>query len=89
MPRRSATVRARTANFSRRRCFPRGRRKLVRYLGTDESRWDDRFVRYLHDDPRERGTVWLRLTPSSLRAQDLSYTVAPPSPAPRPPSPAA
>ncbi|MFG3530153.1 pyridoxamine 5'-phosphate oxidase family protein [Streptomyces sp. NPDC047917] len=53
---------------------PRGRRKLVRYLGTDESRWDSRFVRYLHDDPEHRGTVWLRLTPSSLTAHDLSYT---------------
>lgn len=53
---------------------PRGRRKLVRYLGTDESRWDSRFVRYLHDDPDQRGTMWLRLTPSSLTAHDLSYT---------------
>ncbi|MGW5351450.1 pyridoxamine 5'-phosphate oxidase family protein [Streptomyces sp. NPDC004031] len=55
---------------------PRGRRKLVRYLGTDESLWDSRFVRYLHDDPAQRGTMWLRLTPSSLTAHDLSYTVA-------------
>ncbi|MFE2943754.1 pyridoxamine 5'-phosphate oxidase family protein [Streptomyces sp. NPDC059255] len=52
---------------------PRGRRKLVRYLGTNESRWDSRFVRYLHDDPDQRGTVWLRLIPSSLTAHDLSY----------------
>jgi hypothetical protein len=56
---------------------PRGRRKLVRYLGEDETRWDERFVHYLHDDPAERGTVWLRLTPTSLKAQDLSYAVAP------------
>jgi hypothetical protein len=56
---------------------PRGRRKLVRYLGMDESRWDSRFVHYLHDDPHQRGTVWLRLTPSSLRALDLSYSAAP------------
>jgi hypothetical protein len=56
---------------------PRGRRKLVRYLGEDESRWDDRFVRYLHDDPARRGTIWLRLTPTSLIAHDLSYAVAP------------
>ncbi|MBT2899665.1 MULTISPECIES: pyridoxamine 5'-phosphate oxidase family protein [unclassified Streptomyces] len=55
---------------------PRGRRKLVRYLGADESRWDARFHRYLHDDPDERGTVWLRLSPSSVTANDLSYTAA-------------
>ncbi|MGX5211053.1 pyridoxamine 5'-phosphate oxidase family protein [Streptomyces violaceus] len=55
----------------------RGRRKLVRYLGADEERWDERFVHYLHDDPARRGTVWLRLRPSSLVAHDLSYTVAP------------
>jgi hypothetical protein len=45
----------------------------VRYLGTDEARWDERFVRYLYDDPAERGTVWLRLEPGSLVAQDLSF----------------
>jgi hypothetical protein len=56
---------------------PRGRRKLVRYLGADESRWDERFVRYLHDDPGQRGTAWLRLAPTSLVAKDLSYSVAP------------
>ncbi len=56
---------------------PRGRRKLTRYLGVDESLWDERFVRYLYDDPGERGTVWLRLAPRSLRTQDLSYIVAP------------
>lgn len=55
---------------------PRGRRKLVRYLGTDESRWDERFVHYLHDNPSERGTAWLRLVPDSLTAQDLSYSSA-------------
>ncbi|PWI20280.1 phosphate oxidase [Streptomyces sp. Act143] len=54
---------------------PRGRRKLTRCLGADETRWDDRFVRYLYDDPGERGTVWLRLTPRSLRARDLSCSV--------------
>ncbi|MEO3753966.1 pyridoxamine 5'-phosphate oxidase family protein [Streptomyces sp. B6B3] len=53
----------------------RGHRKLSRYLGADERTWDDRFRRYLHDDPAERGTVWLRLRPSSLRTQDLSYSV--------------
>lgn len=56
---------------------PRGRRKLARYLGPDETRWDTRFVRYLYDDPGERGTTWLRLAPSSLSAKDLSYSVVP------------
>ncbi|MET8685414.1 pyridoxamine 5'-phosphate oxidase family protein [Streptomyces sp. NPDC004732] len=55
---------------------PRGRRKLARYLGADEALWDERFVRYLHDDPGERGTTWLRLMPASLTATDLSYSVA-------------
>ncbi|MGA5200769.1 pyridoxamine 5'-phosphate oxidase family protein [Streptomyces variegatus] len=55
----------------------RGRRKLVRYLGADEERWDERFVHYLHDDPARRGTVWLRMEPVSLVAHDLSYAVTP------------
>lgn len=53
---------------------PRGRRKLVRYLGGDEAAWDPRFRAYLLDDPSVRGTVWLRLEPTSLIATDLSYT---------------
>lgn len=53
---------------------PRGRRKLSRYLGPDETRWDARFLGYLLDDPAERGTVWLRLRPRTLVANDLSYT---------------
>lgn len=52
---------------------PRGRRKLTRYLGADESKWDDRFRRYLHDDPAVTGAVWLRLVPAILTAKDLSY----------------
>ncbi|HEX5120283.1 MAG TPA: pyridoxamine 5'-phosphate oxidase family protein [Pseudonocardiaceae bacterium] len=52
---------------------PRGRRKLVRYLGTDESSWDPRFRRYLHDDVR--GVVWLRMRPTFLTTRDLSYAV--------------
>jgi hypothetical protein len=52
---------------------PRGRRKLTRYLGTDETQWDQRFRGYLHDDPTEKGTVWLRLDPTSLIVKDLSY----------------
>jgi len=51
---------------------PRGRRKLARYLGEDETRWDPRFRAYLHDAP---GTLWLRLPPSRLTATDLSYQV--------------
>jgi hypothetical protein len=54
---------------------PRGRRKLARYLGADETRWDERFRRYLHDDPAGKGTTWLRLRPASLTARDLSYAV--------------
>jgi len=50
----------------------RGRRKLSRYLGPEESRWDNRFRRYLHDD---LGTVWIRVVPESLQAIDLSYQV--------------
>jgi hypothetical protein len=48
----------------------RGRRKLGRYLGADEERWDPRFRAYLHGDP---GTVWVHLRPSRLVAADLSY----------------
>jgi nitroimidazol reductase NimA-like FMN-containing flavoprotein (pyridoxamine 5'-phosphate oxidase superfamily) len=52
----------------------RGRRKLARYLGDDEERWDQRVRRYLYEDPAEKGTAWLRLRPRSLVARDLSYT---------------
>ncbi|WP_456115198.1 pyridoxamine 5'-phosphate oxidase family protein [Streptomyces endophyticus] len=55
---------------------PRGRRKLVRYLGADEALWDERFVGYLYDEPDERGTMWLRLRSTSLTAKDLSYSAA-------------
>jgi nitroimidazol reductase NimA-like FMN-containing flavoprotein (pyridoxamine 5'-phosphate oxidase superfamily) len=51
----------------------RGRRKLIRYLGADETRWDRRFRHYLHDDPASQGTTWLRLRPDSITAKDLSY----------------
>lgn len=54
---------------------PRGFRKLARYLGDDETLWDERFRRYLHDDPAESGTVWLRVEPGSMTATDLSYEV--------------
>jgi hypothetical protein len=56
----------------------RGRRKLERYLGPDESAWDERFRRYLHSDPAELGTVWLHLAPRMLQARDLSYCAATP-----------
>ena len=52
---------------------PRGRRKLSRYLGADEARWDARFRHYLLDDAAVKGTVWLRVRPDSLVATDLSY----------------
>ena len=54
---------------------PRGRRKLTRYLGADESAWDNRFRRYLYDDPARTGARWLRLIPASLTVKDLSYIV--------------
>ncbi|MEV0277291.1 pyridoxamine 5'-phosphate oxidase family protein [Streptomyces sp. NPDC050610] len=54
---------------------PRGRRKLSRYLGADEAEWDERFRRYLLDDPAVSGSAWLRLRPTSLTAKDLSYSV--------------
>ena len=57
---------------------PRGRRKLARYLGPDEDRWDQRFRRYLRDDPAQKGTVWLHLAPASLVAKDLSYSATVP-----------
>jgi hypothetical protein len=50
----------------------RGRRKLVRYLGPDEQRWDPRFRAYLHENP---DTLWIHLRPSRLVANDLSYQV--------------
>jgi len=53
--------------------IPRGRRKLVRYLGPDESGWDQRFRAYLRDDC---GAVWIRMAPDAVRARDLSYAVS-------------
>lgn len=51
----------------------RGHRLLSRYLGADETKWDERFRRYLHDDPEVKGTIWLRMVPARLIADDLSY----------------
>jgi hypothetical protein len=56
---------------------PRGRRKLSRYLGDDDTGWDPRFRRYLLEDPGELGTMWVRITPRSLVAKDLSFSVHP------------
>jgi nitroimidazol reductase NimA-like FMN-containing flavoprotein (pyridoxamine 5'-phosphate oxidase superfamily) len=53
--------------------IPRGQRKLTRYLGPDEERWDPRFRAYLRGDHGQRGTVWIRVRPTSLTATDLSY----------------
>jgi Pyridoxamine 5'-phosphate oxidase len=55
---------------------PRGRRLLTRYLGSDEQRWDPRFLGYLYNDPAELGTVWVRIVPSFVRATDVSYQVS-------------
>jgi hypothetical protein len=49
----------------------RGRRKLVRYLGPEQDRWDPRFS--LHGDPNDRGVRWARLVPDTLRILDLSF----------------
>lgn len=49
----------------------RSRRKLVRYLGPDERKWDQRFrIDALAEDP---GAALVRLQPRRLVAKDLSY----------------
>jgi hypothetical protein len=53
---------------------PRGRRKLVRYLGTQEHRWPSRFS--LHGDPSARGIRWARMVPDSLLVADQSFDAA-------------
>jgi hypothetical protein len=45
-------------------------RILERYLGSDPSRWPERFKRGTFHDPATR---LIRLEPSRLRAEDLSY----------------
>lgn len=47
----------------------RARRKLRRYLGTEESLWDSRF----HPDGMARSASFVRLLPDRLTARDLSY----------------
>jgi nitroimidazol reductase NimA-like FMN-containing flavoprotein (pyridoxamine 5'-phosphate oxidase superfamily) len=54
---------------------PRGRRKLIRYLGPAEDQWDARFSHFLRADSAETGTVWIRLLPTSIKAIDLSYRI--------------
>lgn len=49
----------------------RGRRKLVRYLGEQEDRWDERFS--LRGDPNDRGIRWGKLVPETLQIADLSF----------------
>jgi hypothetical protein len=50
---------------------PRARRKLVRYLGPDEERWDRRFS--LHAEGDAGGLRWARLAPTRLLVKDLSF----------------
>jgi nitroimidazol reductase NimA-like FMN-containing flavoprotein (pyridoxamine 5'-phosphate oxidase superfamily) len=45
-------------------------RKLSRYLGPDETQWDPRFREALAEDPSTR---LVRLTPTVVRASDLSF----------------
>lgn len=49
----------------------RARRKLTRYLGGDESRWDrDRFIAGTFENP---SVSFIRLYPDRIRVKDLSY----------------
>jgi len=50
----------------------RGERMLSRYLGDDVDQWDAIFQNYLRDP--QRGTVWIRLHPRVLIANDLSFS---------------
>ncbi len=49
------------------------RRKLRKYLGPDDKRWDPRFSD-IFDAPDEQGLV--RFAPRTMRARDLSFTPA-------------
>lgn len=49
------------------------RRKLHKYLGPDDTRWDPRFSD-IFDAPDEQGLV--RLAPRTMRARDLSFRPA-------------
>lgn len=49
----------------------RARRKLVRYLGTDVSRWDQgRFIKGTFEDP---SAAFVRLKPDRVTVKDRSY----------------
>ncbi len=49
----------------------RARRKLSRYLGDDQSKWDkDRFIKGTFDSP---SAAFVRLRPDRLTVKDLSY----------------
>lgn len=48
----------------------RARRKLRRYLGDDEGRWDPRFLTGTFEDPTVR---FVRLEPDRLAAADASF----------------
>lgn len=64
-------VLARGAGYTQPLDAPRARRKLVRYLGADETAWDPRFS--LAGDLVERGLRWARLVPSRITARDMSF----------------
>ncbi|WP_190111288.1 pyridoxamine 5'-phosphate oxidase family protein [Streptomyces cinnamoneus] len=49
----------------------RARRKLVRYLGPDESRWDDRFKP--PQGGAAKGVWWAKLIPHTLWISDQSF----------------
>lgn len=51
----------------------RARRLLTRYLGGDETVWDERFRRTLRGDAHE---LFVRFVPETAVARDVSYTVA-------------
>jgi hypothetical protein len=55
----------------------RGQRKLERYLGSDLSSWDLRFQRYLS---HATDALWLKVSPRSVTAQDLSFAPSRPRP---------
>lgn len=49
----------------------RARRKLVRYLGVDETRWDTRFR--IPSDPADAGVWFAKLVPHTLWISDQSF----------------
>lgn len=51
----------------------RAKRKFARYLGPDESLWDQRFVPSLTLPT----TRMIRFTPEQMRAADVSFTIEP------------